>query len=118
MKKTLIILGVGVAVGAVTCAVLYSIKKQRSTKIFNQDTKAEEIPPFDSILAPTQGTSVNDVDFARKTAETSITERHKEAAKIIKETVEEIYKTVDSAENGSADLDQIASELDDLLKED
>ena len=118
MKKTLIILGMGVAVGAVTYAFLHSIKRKRSTKIFNQDSKPEEIPSSNSICAPTLGTFVNDVDFARKTAVASITERHKEAAQIIKKTVEEIYKTVDSAENGLSDLDQIASELDDLLKED
>ena len=118
MKKTLLILGIGAVVGAVTYAVWQSMKKQKPTVVVSTEKKNEDVPAAVPVAAPAQDVPVDDVDFARKAAEDSITERHEEAAQIIKDAVEVICKQSASTDNELEELDQIASGLDDLLKED
>ena len=118
MKKTLLILGIGAVVGAVTYAVWQSVKKPKPTVVVNTEKKNENIPTVVSAATSTQDVPADDVDLARKTAENSITERHEEAAHIIKDAVEVICKQSASPDNELEKLDQIASGLDDLLKED
>ena len=118
MKKTLIILGIGAVVGAVTYAVWQGMKKQKPVVAVNIEKKSEDVPTVVPATTSTQDVPVDDVDLARKTAENSITERHEEAAQIIKDAVEVICKQSASSDNELEELDQIASGLDDLLKED
>lgn len=120
MKKTLLILGIGAVVGAVTYSVWQSMKKQKPTVVVSTDKKNEDIPAAVPVSAPVpvQNVPVDDVDFAKKAAEASITERHEEAAQIIKDAVEVICKQSASSDGELEELDQIASGLDDLLKED
>ena len=118
MKKTLLILGIGAVVGAATYAILQSIKKQKPTVVVSAEKKNEDVPGAVPVAVPVQDVPVDDVDFVRKTAEDSITERHEEAAQIIKDAVEVICKQSASADGELEELDQIASGLDDLLKED
>lgn len=122
MKKTLLILGIGAVVGAVTYSVWQSMKKQKPTVVVSTDKKNEDIPAAVPVSAPVpvpvQNVPVDDVDFAKKAAEASITERHEEAAQIIKDAVEVICKQSASSDGELEELDQIASGLDNLLKED
>lgn len=118
MKKTLLILGIGAVVGAVTYAVWQSMKKQKTTVVVKTEKENEDIPAAVPVSTPAQDVPVDDVDFARKVAEDSITERHEEAAQIIKDAVEVICKQSASSDGELEELDQIASGLDDLLKED
>lgn len=118
MKKTLLILGIGAVVGAVTYAVWQSMKKQKPTVVVSTEKKNEDVPAAVPVATPNQDVPVDEVDFARKAAEHSITERHEEAAQIIKDAVEVICKQSASTDNELEELDQIASGLDDLLKED
>ena len=117
MKKTLLILGIGAVVGVVTYAVWQSMKKQKPTVVVSTE-KNEDVPAAVPVAVPARDVPVVDVDFARKAAEDSITERHEEAAQIIKDAVEVICKQSASTDNELEELDQIASGLDDLLKED
>lgn len=117
MKKTLLILGVGVVIGAVTYAVLQGMKKQKATTVDNSDNKQADNQATDPVPTPTQGVSIDDMETARKSAEDSITERHEEAAQIIKDAVEVILKRIEAPETELEELDQIASGLDDLLSE-
>lgn len=118
MKKTLLILGIGAVVGAVTYAVWQSMKKQKPTIVVSSEKKDEDIPAAVPVSTPAQDVPIDDVDVARKVAESSITERHEEAAQIIKDAVEVICKQSASSDGELEGLDQIASGLDDLLKED
>lgn len=117
MKKTLLILTIGAVVGAVTYAVWQSVKKQKSMVVVSTEKKNEDVPAVARVSAPIH-VPVNDVEFARKAAEESITERHEEAAQIIKDAVEVICRQSASTDNELKELDQIASGLDDLLRED
>lgn len=117
MKKTLLILGIGAVVGAVTYAVWQSTKKQKPAVAVSMEKRNEDFPAVDPVSAPIQDVPVDNVDFARKAAEDSITERHEEAAQIIKDAVEVICKQSASTDGELEELDQIASGLDDLLKE-
>ena len=118
MKKTLLILGIGAVVGAVTYAVWQGIKKKKPTVVVNTEKKNEDIPTVVPIANFPQDVPIDDLDLVRKTAADSITERHEEAAHIIKDTVKVICKQSTSTNNEQEELDQIASGLDDLLKED
>lgn len=118
MKKTLIILGIGAVVGAVTYVVWQGIKKQKPTVSVSTEKQNENISTVFTATNSTQDVPVDDVDLVRKATADSITERHEEAAQIIKDAVKEICKQSASSDNELKKLDQIASGLDDLLKED
>lgn len=118
MKKTLFVLGIGAVVGVITYAVWQSVKKQKTAVVVDEEQKNENHPEVVSASIPAQEVSADEVGFAKKATEDSIIERHKEAAQIIKETVDVICKQSASSPNEQKELDQIASGLDDLLKED
>lgn len=111
MKKTFAILGVGFVAGAVAFAIWHK-KKMVDTST----TTAEKENPGSEIV--NKVASVNDADNAKNTAASVMTERHEEAAQIMKDTVDIICKNSEVSENEGNELEQISTELDELLSED
>lgn len=111
MKKTFAILGVGFVAGAVAFAVWHKKKMVETSTTTNSE---KENSGSESV----NNSSVNDADLAKKTAASVMTERHEEAAQIMKDTVDIICKNSEVSENEGNELEQISSELDELLSED
>ena len=118
MKKTLLILGFSVAVGAVTYTLLQRFQKYQTAIAVSADKGNEYIPISDTETTPDQELTSNDIEIIRKVAKASVIERHEEAAQIIKDAVEVICKQSYSQNNELEKLNQITNGLDDLLKED
>lgn len=116
MKKEALIFGLGLVVGVTAIAVLtYNQKKNERTQPIKQD----EVKDDNSVSVPVNVSTDNDSSFEAEKAATveSVSERHQEAAQIIKDAVTVICKDNDGHEATDAELDQISSELDDLLSE-
>lgn len=112
MKKTFAILGVGFVAGAVAFAIWHKKKMVDTSTTAN----AEKENAGSEIV--NKSASVNDADLAKSAAASVMTERHEEAAQIMKDTVDIICKNSEVSENEGNELEQISSELDELLSED
>lgn len=117
MKKSLLILGVGIAVGVATYAIWTKLRNQKSN-INSTNKKNEDFRTSATVSTPDQDVTAEDIDVFRKTSEASISERHEDAAQLIKNTVDAICKHSTTTNNELDELDRIDSDLDALMKED
>lgn len=113
MKKTLIIIGVGIIAGTTAYAIWYNLKKHKKT---------DKNEGFAQLISSTpihleDATAKTNTEDAKSSVHKSITERHKDAAHIIKNAVEVIVQKCDSPKIEIEELEEISNELDDLLKE-
>lgn len=119
MKKTLAILGAGIVVGAVAYAIWHKLNKEDKTIASDFESKNDNIQSEETVPRVINKTTVED-DFTavKNTVVSSITARHEEAAQIMKDAVDIIYKRSEVAKDENKELEQISNELDDLLDED
>lgn len=110
MKRTFAILGVGFVAGAVAFAIWH--KKQR---VDTSTTSNSENENAGSEII--NKSSVNDADLAKHSAASIMTDRHEEAAQIMKEAVDIICRNSEVSEDAGKELEQISAELDELLSE-
>lgn len=120
MKKLLIIIGISLITGIVVSMLL-----NKSQKIKNSDVKyfkknSDDTSQNNSVSIINQSNNYRKCDKLNDTMSSSITamsDRHKEASKIMKDSVEIICKRSEVLENENCELDQISDELDKLLRE-
>lgn len=120
MKKELGIIGVGLMAGAAAYVLLNIIKETKD----DTHTKPEK-DYVDNLVdksIPTMVVNNNNNDSAefnnvKSSAISTISSRHQEASKIMKDAVETIYKRSEILEDESCELEQVSDELDKLLSE-
>lgn len=119
MRKTLAILGIGVAVGAVAYIVWNKIRKEDNVVEGGFEDKSDNYYFEDSVSVVVDKTTVeDDVDAVKSAVVSDMAARHEEAAQIMKDAVDIIYKRSEVSENENKELEQVSDELDDLLRED
>lgn len=119
MKKTLAILGIGVAVSAVAYAIWHKVNKEDKTVAGGFESKNDNFCSEESIpVVVDKRTVEDDVDAVKSAVVSNMATRHDEAAQIMKDAVDIICKRSEVAEDDNKELEQISSELDDLLSED
>lgn len=118
MKKTLFVLGTVIVVGAVGCAVWYKINKANQTVERDCENKKDNNNSA-TLTTVIDNVAIKDEIEAVKSAVTqNMVARHKETAQIMKDAVDIICKRSEVSDDETKKLEQISSELDDLLKED
>lgn len=118
MKKTLAILVIGAAIGAVAYAVWYRVHKQDKVVKGDCEDKINNYHLEDFVSVVADKTTVEaDVDTTKSAVVSDIAARHEEAARIMKDAVNIIYKRSEVAEDENNKLEQISNNLDDLLSE-
>lgn len=118
MKKAAIIFGVGVVVGIAAIAILSSVNKETEEAPTTEENKTPNNGPKPT--APTTSTPVSEADrfeSEKSSVVSSVTERHEEAAQIIRDAVTIICEQTEQSDSTDEELQQISSELDDLLNE-
>ena len=118
MKKAAIIFGVGVVVGIAAIAILSSVNKEKEEAPTTEENKTPNNGPKPT--APTTSTPVSEADrfeSEKSSVVSSVTERHEEAAQIIRDAVTIICEKTEQSDSTDKELQQISSELDDLLNE-
>lgn len=119
IKKTLAILGVGVAVGAVVYALWHRSHKEDKVVEGGYEGKSDNYHFEDSVSVVVDKTTVeDDVDAVKSAVVSDVAARHKAASQIMKDAVDIIYKRSEVAEDENKELEQISNELDGLLRED
>lgn len=120
MKKVLGIIGVGLLAGAVAYIILNKINESTVATATKSEKDSENASP-DSYNATiikddihNDDTEYNDI---KENFVDTVSERHKQASKIIKDAVENIYTSSEVYEDDSRELKRISDELDELLKE-
>lgn len=111
MKKTLSIIGLGVAAGAVAYLLWSKNKKQENISAKEYDS-SQNVDFINTDIAELE----NQVGIVKSTVALNITERHEDAAQIMKDAVDIIYKQSDTSEE-TEKLERISDELDNLLSE-
>ena len=119
IKKTLAILGVGVAVGAVVYALWHRSHKEDKAAEGGCEGKSNDYHFEDSVSVVIDKATVgDDVDAVKSAGASDMAARHEETSQIMKDAVDIIYKRSEVAEDENKELEQISNELDDLLRED
>ena len=117
MKKMVGLIGMGLIVGA---ALSFLFNKKEKTKN-NINTRSEDFSSDTTVSTINQNdTYVENSEFedVKASAMTNMYKRHKEASKIMKESIDMICSKTEVSEDKNRDLDQISNELDELLRED
>lgn len=113
MKGTITLVIGGIAVAGVAALVAYKRMHSQKEKGFEATSKT-----FNGD-APISDAPISDYEQVKKSSEASIKERHEEAAKIIKQSLENIFiDEVDEANHNTPDngvSNHIGRDLDDLL---
>ena len=118
MKKAAIIFGVGVVVGIAAIAIFSSVNKEKEEASTTEENKTPNNGPKPT--APTTSTPVSEAESfesEKSSVVSSVTERHEEAAQIIRDAVTIICEKTEQSDSTDKELQQISSELDDLLNE-
>ncbi len=119
MKKNLAIFGAGIVVGAVAYAVWYKLRKKENIASGDFEYKDDNHTTDPTVPETVSKTSVeDDVDAMKNEVTHNMVARHEDAAQIMKDTVDIICKRSEVSEDENKELEQISSELDDLLSED
>ena len=98
---------IGLAVAAAAGVVLYFYKDRFMQMVQNEDERKEEKASLYD--------AAEEYVKENREVKSSLSERHKEAAKIIRETLEE--EPTDKDSRYKVDFDEIDSKLDELLDE-
>lgn len=112
MKKAAIIFGLGVIAGVAAIAILSTVRKEEDAESNMEDTTPTEAP-----VSAVENTPVEDNDCINPSV-AIMSERHKEAAKIVKDAITIICENSGVSPETDSKLENISSELDDLLGED
>lgn len=121
MKKFVCVIGVGLVVGAIATAMymLLSDKKKRDVCGDCKNSENQETPAKNTSSAYTKVVQENPLyEDVKSSAIGSMYARHKDAASIIKESVDTIRKNTKVSENTNSEIDQVSAELDNMLSED
>lgn len=111
MKKAVIIFGLGVIAGVAAIAILSTVHREQNTEATTQDATPSEAP-----VSPTESSPVEGNEGVNP-AVVTMSERHKEAAKIVKDAITIICENSGVSPETDRKLENISSELDDLLGE-
>lgn len=121
MKKFLYIIGAigaSLVIGSTVIALFFQSKEQKKQNEQKKPNR-KQFPAEDIALikvAPIQEeTKYKDV---QSSAIGNMYSRHKEAANIIKNSIETIHKNVKVSENTNNEIDEVSAELDKMLGED
>lgn len=118
MKKTLVILGAGIVVGAVTYAVWYKTNKANQTVESDcEDKKDNTISATFTPNVMNNFAAADDVDAVKSAVAQNMVARHEEAAQIMKDAVDIICKRSEVSHDETKELEQISNELDGLIGE-
>lgn len=116
MKKIWAIIGLGVAVGAAAYVIWEKAAKVKNDAENTPDEKVTQTSK-ENTVQPVAADGVDGTDEARNMAANSMSERHEEAAQIMRDAVDMIYRRSEVSEDETAELDRISRELDNLLNE-
>lgn len=123
MKKILGLLTVGVVAGAIVYVYINDNKVKKTKDISSDTTKIEpvdtKIKSSNPITNQNSNDNLNDnLDICKNSTIETISDRHNEAAEVMKDSVEIIYKRSEVSNEEKDELDKISDELDTLLSED
>ena len=120
MKKVLGIIGAGLLAGAVAYIILNKTNESTVGTVTKSEKKSENASP-DSYNATIIKEDIHndDTEYSdiKENFVDTVSERHKQASKIIRDTVETIYTRSEVYEDDNHELERISDELDELLKE-
>lgn len=120
MKKVLGIIGAGLLAGAIAYIILNKTNESTVGTVTKSEKKSENASP-DSYNATIIKEDIHndDTEYSdiKENFVDTVSERHKQASKIIRDTVETIYTRSEVYEDDSRELKRISDELDELLKE-
>lgn len=117
MKKTLMMLGIGVAAGVVAYAIC---KRAQNGK--NSLEAFDEMRTDENLVTP-ESVTVNNISVEEEMESTGsmtmekMKDRHDEAVQIMEESARIICKRSEVSENEMEDLEELSKELDNLLGE-
>lgn len=117
MKKILIIIGMSVIAGAVAYALLHEKDEKNNTVGDKRKKESQQVDLATDSAVSDKSADVSDIDSMREAVASSVAERHEEAAQIMKDAVDIICKRSEVNDDETKELEQISSELDDLLDE-
>lgn len=120
MKKVLGIFGIGLITGAVVYLYLNKSKKSKDNSATSSVHEIVDAPPYTSVSIIDQNDIHNDgvkLENVKSSTINTMSIRHEEASKIMKDAVGIICKRSKVIENENSDLEQISDELDELLSE-
>ncbi|PEP14025.1 hypothetical protein [Bacillus wiedmannii] len=117
MKNALGIIGIGLIAGA----VVYILLNKTKVNIVTASKKdSVNVSPDNSVSIINQNDFHNDsaeFDNVKSSTISTMSARHEEALKIMKDAVETICKRSEVSEDENLELEQISDELDELLSE-
>lgn len=120
MKKTLGIIGIGLIAGAVVYVLLNKTKKPKDDVTAAHKKDSDDISSGNSVSIINSNNvygGSDEFDNVKSSTISTMSTRHEEASKIMKNAVEIICKRSEISENENRDLEQISDELDELLGE-
>ena len=121
MKKGLGIFGLGFITGVFAYSHLNKSKKSKDDSAPFSIHEIDDAPPYNSVSIIDQNNIHNDgveLENVRSSSINTMSLRHENASKVMKDAVEIIYNRSKVAENENSYLEQISDELDELLSED
>ena len=119
MKKVLGIIGAGLLAGAVAYIILNKTNESTAAKPtkFEKDFENTSHDSHNAMIKEDIHNEDTEYSDIKESFVNIVSERHKQASKIIKDTVENIYTSSKVYEDDSRELKRISDELDELLKE-
>lgn len=118
MKKVLGLIGAGLIAGAVIYVIWDITKKTKDEGVTTSKKDCVDASLDNSVSIMNKDDIHNDdFDSAKSLSISTISDRHEEASKIIKDAVENIYKRSEIPDDENCNLKQISDELDELLGE-
>ena len=116
MKKVFYIIGVGIVAGTVvaTAAHFLMCKGKKGSRL-DHDPGEESVFADDG--ASTEGSIIHG-DTYRNSTIGSMCSRHKDAAIIMNDSVEQIRENIKAFESTNNEIDELSAELDKMLSED
>ncbi len=117
MKKIIIgLVGCGVIAGVV--AYTLYVKEKTSKENISKNTEPTYTPTEkNSVDDDLYQNEVTNMVYDKKSSVESISQRHREAAEIMKGSVESIFSEDEKQGHNEKELNNISDELDDILKE-
>jgi len=118
MKKTLGIIGIGLIAGVAVYELLNKAKKTKDDATTKAKKDAVDVSSDNSTTKFNPNNVYSDSDELGKVKFSTIntmSSRHEEASKIMKDAVEIICKRSEITEDENRDLDEISDSLDELL---
>lgn len=111
MNKTTLIFGVGVIAGVTAVAILTAVNQKQNGEPIQKDSTPDTPPVPPKVSVPVE----NKESF--NSAVYSMSERHQEAAKIVRDAVSIICENGSTSSETDSKLEDISAELDNLLGE-